>query len=226
VRESLGGVVLGNVGAVDRYGAPRPRRDLLIVESPREDGEREGEPQPPPRPAQVEVGGRVGFSPGVYVQALIHWGSSGLQYSQQTLVGSTRVRVEKTKSSSHRASERCCFCTGPCRTSSRPALKHRSRRATSADLGRLYAERGDRFASGGRRVLFRADTRPALDHERSRLSLEGRQGRGGLGPQPYLSTRHFPGWYMVNVLDLPSEDVAIALGLTKGVAGVGTSFSA
>jgi hypothetical protein len=28
----------------------------------------------------------------------------------------------------------------------------------------------------------------------------------------YLATRHFAGWYMVNVLEMPSEDVAIALG--------------
>jgi integrase len=32
----------------------------------------------------------------------------------------------------------------------------------------------------------------------------------------YLATRHFAGWYMVNMLDLPSEDVAIALGHTDG----------
>ncbi len=32
----------------------------------------------------------------------------------------------------------------------------------------------------------------------------------------YLATRHFAGWYMVNVLTLPSEDVAIALGHTDG----------
>lgn len=32
----------------------------------------------------------------------------------------------------------------------------------------------------------------------------------------YLATRHFAGWYMVNVLGLPSEDVAIALGHTDG----------
>ncbi len=32
----------------------------------------------------------------------------------------------------------------------------------------------------------------------------------------YLATRHFAGWYMVNELDLPSEDVAIALGHTDG----------
>jgi integrase len=32
----------------------------------------------------------------------------------------------------------------------------------------------------------------------------------------YLATRHFAGWWMVNVLDLPSEDVAIALGHTDG----------
>jgi integrase len=28
----------------------------------------------------------------------------------------------------------------------------------------------------------------------------------------YLATRHFAGWYMVNVLEMPSEDVGIALG--------------
>lgn len=32
----------------------------------------------------------------------------------------------------------------------------------------------------------------------------------------YLATRHFAGWYMVNVLALDSEDVAIALGHTDG----------
>jgi integrase len=32
----------------------------------------------------------------------------------------------------------------------------------------------------------------------------------------YVATRHFAGWYMVNVLELPSEDVAIALGHTDG----------
>ena len=32
----------------------------------------------------------------------------------------------------------------------------------------------------------------------------------------YLATRHFAGWYMINVLELPSEDVAIALGHTDG----------
>jgi integrase len=32
----------------------------------------------------------------------------------------------------------------------------------------------------------------------------------------YLATRHFAGWYMVNVLELASEDVAIALGHSDG----------
>jgi integrase len=32
----------------------------------------------------------------------------------------------------------------------------------------------------------------------------------------YLATRHFAGWYMVNLLELPSEDVSIALGHTDG----------
>jgi integrase len=32
----------------------------------------------------------------------------------------------------------------------------------------------------------------------------------------YLATRHFAGWYMVNELELPSEDVAITLGHTDG----------
>lgn len=32
----------------------------------------------------------------------------------------------------------------------------------------------------------------------------------------YLATRHFAGWYMVNILELPSEDVAIALGHEDG----------
>jgi integrase len=32
----------------------------------------------------------------------------------------------------------------------------------------------------------------------------------------YLATRHFAGWYMVNVLVMPSEDVAIALGHEDG----------
>jgi integrase len=32
----------------------------------------------------------------------------------------------------------------------------------------------------------------------------------------YLASRHFAGWYMVNVLEMPSEDVAIALGHQDG----------
>jgi hypothetical protein len=32
----------------------------------------------------------------------------------------------------------------------------------------------------------------------------------------YLATRHFTGWYMVNELEMPSEDVAIALGHQDG----------
>lgn len=32
----------------------------------------------------------------------------------------------------------------------------------------------------------------------------------------YLATRHFAGWYMTNILELASEDVAIALGHTDG----------
>jgi len=32
----------------------------------------------------------------------------------------------------------------------------------------------------------------------------------------YLATRHFAGWYMVNELEMPSEDVAIALGHRDG----------
>jgi hypothetical protein len=32
----------------------------------------------------------------------------------------------------------------------------------------------------------------------------------------YLATRHFAGWYMVNELEMSSEDVAIALGHQDG----------
>ena len=42
------------------------------------------------------------------------------------------------------------------------------------------------------------------------------KGAAGWGGSLYLATRHFAGWYMVNVLDVPSEDVAIALGHTDG----------
>jgi integrase len=42
------------------------------------------------------------------------------------------------------------------------------------------------------------------------------KGAAGWSGSLYLATRHFAGWYMVNVLDLPSEDVAIALGHTDG----------
>ncbi len=42
------------------------------------------------------------------------------------------------------------------------------------------------------------------------------RGAAGWSGSLYLATRHFAGWYMVNVLDLPSEDVAIALGHTDG----------
>jgi hypothetical protein len=43
-----------------------------------------------------------------------------------------------------------------------------------------------------------------------------RAAAGYDGTALYLATRHFAGWYMVNVLELPSEDVAIALGHTDG----------
>jgi integrase len=42
------------------------------------------------------------------------------------------------------------------------------------------------------------------------------RGAAGWAGSLYLATRHFAGWYMVNVLDVPSEDVAIALGHTDG----------
>jgi hypothetical protein len=32
----------------------------------------------------------------------------------------------------------------------------------------------------------------------------------------FLATRHVAGWYMVNILEMPSEDVAIALGHQDG----------
>lgn len=38
----------------------------------------------------------------------------------------------------------------------------------------------------------------------------------GVSQSLYLCTRHFAGWYMVNVLALDSEDVAFALGHTDG----------
>jgi len=40
----------------------------------------------------------------------------------------------------------------------------------------------------------------------------------------YVATRHFAGWYMVNVLEMPSEDVAIALGHTDGGYQVRTLY--
>ena len=42
------------------------------------------------------------------------------------------------------------------------------------------------------------------------------RGAAGWRGTLYLATRHFAGWYMVNVLELPSEDVAIVLGHTDG----------
>jgi integrase len=42
------------------------------------------------------------------------------------------------------------------------------------------------------------------------------RGAAGWAGSLYLATRHFAGWYMVNELNLPSEDVAIALGHTDG----------
>lgn len=38
----------------------------------------------------------------------------------------------------------------------------------------------------------------------------------GYNDSLYLATRHFAGWYMVNVLELASEDVALALGHEDG----------
>jgi hypothetical protein len=74
--------------------------------------------------------------------------------------------------------------------------------------------RGNHGPADRRRVLLCADPWRALDGKRSRLPLEGRERRAG--QSLYLATRHFAGWYMVNILDLPSEDVAIALGHTDG----------
>jgi integrase len=42
------------------------------------------------------------------------------------------------------------------------------------------------------------------------------RAKAGWDGSLYLATRHFAGWYMVNVLQLQSEDVAIALGHTDG----------
>jgi hypothetical protein len=44
------------------------------------------------------------------------------------------------------------------------------------------------------------------------------RGAAGWGGSLYLATRHFAGWYMVNVLDLPAGDVAIALGHTEAAS--------
>jgi integrase len=42
------------------------------------------------------------------------------------------------------------------------------------------------------------------------------RGAAGWEGSLYLATRHFAGWYMVNVLEMSSEDVAIALGHQDG----------
>ena len=42
------------------------------------------------------------------------------------------------------------------------------------------------------------------------------RGAAGWTESLYLATRHFAGWYMVNVLEMSSEDVAIALGHEDG----------
>lgn len=42
------------------------------------------------------------------------------------------------------------------------------------------------------------------------------KAKAGWEASLYLATRHFAGWYMVNVLQMPSEDVAIALGHEDG----------
>jgi integrase len=42
------------------------------------------------------------------------------------------------------------------------------------------------------------------------------RGTAGWEGSLYLATRHFAGWYMVNVLEMSSEDVAIALGHQDG----------
>jgi hypothetical protein len=46
--------------------------------------------------------------------------------------------------------------------------------------------------------------------------LEGRQGRCRVGGRPLPRHPHFAGWYMVNELEMSSEDVAIALGHQDG----------
>lgn len=42
------------------------------------------------------------------------------------------------------------------------------------------------------------------------------RGAAGWQESLYLATRHFAGWYMVNELELPFEDVAISIGHTDG----------
>jgi hypothetical protein len=72
--------------------------------------------------------------------------------------------------------------------------------------------RGASLAADRRRVLLRADPWKTLDRLGTCLPLEGAHGgRGGRGSL-YLATRNFASSYVVNVLELPSEDVAIALG--------------
>ena len=72
-------------------------------------------------------------------------------------------------------------------------------------------------SAGRKRVLLCSDPRRALDRV-ALVPTTGRPSRLRLDwdGSLYLATRHFAGWYMVNVLDVPSEDVAIALGHTDG----------
>lgn len=60
-----------------------------------------------------------------------------------------------------------------------------------------------------------AETRAELLLRWERVDFAVRAAAGKEGSL-YLATSHFAGWYMVNELEMPSEDVAIALGHQDG----------
>ncbi len=95
-------------------------------------------------------------------------------------------------------------------------LRHAEEPSAARGATHRPGTRSARSASARERVLLRADPRRALDAVARAYHWKAVRAASGWTGSLYLATRHFAGWYMVNVLEMPSEDVAIALGHQDG----------
>lgn len=82
-------------------------------------------------------------------------------------------------------------------------------KATCGDSPYVFTNtRGDHFRPVSRIYTW--------NKVRERAGLAQKEESGRYAWSLYLCTRHFTGWYMVNALEIDSEDVAIQLGHTDG----------